>query len=528
VKYLRCIALLCLMLPWAGPSAASPVFNDREAGLVWGSALAFIAPRTLTPLSMPQMAVWGLGGLTALDPDLTVKFQSGRMVLYGPNQILYAVPAPAGNNATAWGHVCAAIAGRAFAASPALRRAGTGGIIRSFFDELFNYFDPYSRYEAPGEAARDEAMRLGSAGLGITLRRIGGRVVVATVAPDSPADEADIDAGTAIVAINGIPVAGRTLAVLNAELTGPQGAPVRLTLRDARGSRRFLRLAFARVPRQTVFGTMRQHLATIRITEFGNDTAVQFAAMLEGLLSSPTNSAQAPRGVVIDLRGNRGGLLRQAALTADTLLGHGTIIQTIGRDPAADKIWRAEGADLAQGLPVVVLVDGQTASAAVAFAAALADNDRAVVVGSATLGKGLVQSLTILPNGGELFVTWSRMIAPLGWPLQGLGVMPQICTSLGSQVVKRQLATLQSGRDLMAKAVDESRRARAPMPLPEVLAIRDACPAVVGGNGDLRAARGLIDDPFAYRSGLIRAILRIRPYPGPRRGALDRRLVHAS
>lgn len=467
--------------------------------MIWGSALAFIAPRTLEPIPMPRMAVWGLGGLTALDPDLTVTFQAGRLVLYGPNRILYATPAPLPRDSGAWGYACAAIAAHAFAASTALQRAGTEGIIRSFFDELFNHFDPYSRYEAPREAVRDEAMRLGPDGVGLTLARAAGHVVVSRVAPDGPADDAGIQQGSVVLAVNRMAASRFSLAALNAALTGPSGTTVNVAIRGHNGARISFTLICARVPAQTVFGSMHGPLAMIQITGFDRDTAAEFAAMLAGLMTANPE----PQGIVIDLRGNRGGLLRQAVLTADTLLAQGTIIRTVGRNPAADKIWYAEGADLAQGLPVIVLVDGQTASAAEVFSAALADNDRAVVVGSSTLGKGLVQSVTELPGGGELFVTWSRMIAPLGWPLQGLGVLPQVCTSLGSDMVQRQLAALETGRNLLARPLRQARSARAAMPLPEVLAIRDSCPAVVGGNGDLSAAQTLIGDPFAYRSALI-------------------------
>ncbi len=113
------------------------------------------------------------------------------------------------------------------------------------------------------------------------------------------------------------------------------------------------------------------------------------------------------------------------------VLDHGVAVVTRGRDPQSNHIWSVQGGDLTGGIPIVVLVDGRTASAAEIMAAALADHGRAVVVGSATLGKGLVQTIAQLPDGGELFVTWSRVMAPLGWPLQGLGVMPQLCTSLG-------------------------------------------------------------------------------------------------
>ena len=104
---------------------------------------------------------------------------------------------------------------------------------------------------------------------------------------------------------------------------------------------------------------------------------------------------------------------------------------TAGRDPDATRIWRSVSGELAENIPVVVMVDGRTASAAEILAAALADRGRGVVIGSSTLGKGLVQTIAPLPDGGELFVTWSRVLAPRGWPIQGLGVLPQVCTSLG-------------------------------------------------------------------------------------------------
>ena len=91
---------------------------------------------------------------------------------------------------------------------------------------------------------------------------------------------------------------------------------------------------------------------------------------------------------------------------------------------------------------VRVLVDGRSASAAEIMAAALADRGRAVVVGSSTLGKGFVQTVAVLPDGGEMFLTWSRVLAPGGWPLQGLGVLPQVCTSIGQDALDQQMAAL--------------------------------------------------------------------------------------
>src|SRR6185437_10661326 len=165
---------------------------------------------------------------------------------------------------------------------------------------------------------------------------------------------------------------------------------------------------------------------------------------------------------------------------------------TAGRDPEASRVWRSTGTEMAPGLPVVVVVDGRTASAAEILAAALADRGRAVVVGSSTLGKGLVQTIDPLPDGGELFVTWSRVLAPRGWPIQSLGVLPQVCTSRGHDALRRQLATLAAGIQPMAATLATHEEARAPLTPAQVLAIRSACPAAGARDYDLGAARTLI------------------------------------
>ena len=125
------------------------------------------------------------------------------------------------------------------------------------------------------------------------------------------------------------------------------------------------------------------------------------------------------------------------------------------------------------------------------------------MVGSVTLGKGLVQTISPLPDGGELFVTWSRVLAPLGWPIQGLGVLPQVCTSLGADNLQRQLANLNGGSQLLAAALARQRDARAPIPPAQALAIRNACPAAEGRDGDMEAAKYLLTHPAAYAAALM-------------------------
>jgi len=494
-----CVALSTL---WIRPAGADG-FNAAAAAQVWAAALTYIAPRSLQAVGIPRMTIWGLNGLAALDPDLNTTLHDNEIRLYGPAQLLIAVPAPADTDATAWANAAAAVASAAYAASPALQQAGTQGLIESFFDELFNHFDPYSRYEPPSQAAQDQLMITGLAGAGLTLRAEGGAVVVGAVAADGPAAEAGIAPGFQVLAIDGRPVHPGNIARANDQLNGIAGTTVTLRLLDPNDvAPQDITLTRAYVPPQTVFPeTVAPAAIGLKISGFNKGTSDQFSAALVAALAANPNAT----GVVIDLRGNRGGVLRQAVLVADSLLPSGVIVIASGRDPDADQTFAAEGTDLTGGLKLVVLVDGQTASAAEILAAALADNRRAVVVGSATLGKGLVQTLTALPDGGELYVTWARVLAPRGWPLQTLGLLPQVCTSVGGQALTGELAALTDGRNLLAPLLKQSRAARAPVPVDQVLALRDQCPAAIGGDLDIAAANFLLATRSAYTAALLPA-----------------------
>jgi carboxyl-terminal processing protease len=262
------------------------------------------------------------------------------------------------------------------------------------------------------------------------------------------------------------------------------------------------------IPPQTVFQEPAPVAGAIllKIAGFNRGTSDQFSTALAAALPAPGSDGNATSiaGLIIDLRGNRGGVLRQAVLVADALMPAGPIAQAAGRDPDADQTFTAEGSDLTGGAKIIVLVDGQTASAAEILAAALADNGRGVVVGSETLGKGLVQTLTALPDGGELFVTWSRVLAPRGWPLQSLGLLPQLCTSLGEAAVQSQFDALAKGENLMAPALARARAMRPDVKVDAVLSVRDACPADIGGDLDLQAAAFLLEHPKAYAAALLK------------------------
>ncbi|MDE1895668.1 MAG: peptidase S41 [Rhodospirillales bacterium] len=484
---------------------AATSFDTAAAANVWSVALAYIAPRALNPVTIPQMTLWGLNGLAALDPNLNTTLQSGEIRLFGPDQLLAAIPAPAPTDAQGWGKAAAKVAAAAYAASPALQQAGTQGIIGNFFDELFNHFDPYSRYEDPLQAAQDELMITGLAGTGLTLEDQHGKAVIATIAADSPASDAGLQPGMIVNEMNGQTAYGGTANALNEDMAGLAGTSVSLSVTDPQADKdeapQKLTLIRGFIPPQTVFSEppVVPGTAFLKITGFNKGTGDQFSALLAKIMSQPVP----PTGLVLDLRGNRGGVLRQAVIVADSLLQSGPIAETNGRDSDADQMFKAEGADLTNGAPLAVLVDGQTASAAEILASALADDGRAVVIGSETLGKGLVQTVASLPDGGELYVTWSRVLAPKGWPLQGLGLMPQICTSNGASALNQQLAALANGRNLMGPALNQARAMRAPIGISAMLAVRGDCPADIGGELDEQAASAVLSTPEIYQAALL-------------------------
>ena len=496
------LALIFLLL--AGPARAQPDVPPSRPGFQGGLAASiltasfeFLVPRTLEPVSMQQLTLWGLRGITSLDAGLTVEEHGPVLDLRQANQSIHFCIIPSVPTADAWGRTGAEMMSAAWESSDVLREAGFQALISSFFDELFNHLDPYSRYVPPGAASLDRARRSGEAGIGLVLAKVGRAFIVQSVNAEGPGAEAGIIKGDSILAVDNQPTLGADLATVLSWIAGTDGTEVAITLRRRDGSTQAVVVERAVLPPETVFAQQTGDVLLVRIAGFSSDTDRRLGQEFERAVAKVPASRRV-RGVVIDLRGNRGGLLRQAVAATSLMLDNGLVAVTAGRNPGATHEWRAVAHDATEGAAVVVLVDGRSASAAEIMAAALADQGRAVVVGSSTLGKGLVQTIATLPDGGELFVTWSRVLAPSGWPIQSLGVLPQVCTSGGPDATAQQLASLNRGRLAMADALARHDAARAPLPNAEVVALRSACPAAEGREADLATARYLLAHPAAY------------------------------
>jgi carboxyl-terminal processing protease len=461
-----------------------------------------VLERHLEPASPTELALWSLRGLTVLDPRLGADLREGQLRLVIEDRIAgqASAAALAGRGAGAASAVAVTLTALyevAWRLSPQLRRAGAERLLASGFEEVFNHLDPYSRYVTPAEARGARERRVGQSGLGLRVERRADRLVIAAVTPGGPAALAGIRAGDLLLEVEGRALGGRDPGLAATLLEGPEGSEVTLGLSRG-GRRREVRLTRELLVPETVFAETRDGLLWIRVSAFSAVTERRIAQELVDGFAVPAP----PRGVVLDLRGNRGGLLTQAVAVADAFLESGPVARTEGRHPDSLRRYEAGGRDLAEGRPVVVLIDGRTASAAEIVAMALAERARAAVVGSTSTGKGLIQLVAPLPNEGEIMITWSQVVAPSGWPLQGIGVLPVLCTSLGPEALAAGLAQLSAGEPPMARALSRQRAARPPVLASEVAALRSVCPPAEGRAADLVAARALLANPAAYQAAL--------------------------
>ena len=283
--------------------------------------------------------------------------------------------------------------------------------------------DPYSSFLDAEEYADLRVSTAGTyAGIGIEVSTADRALRVVRPFRDSPAAVAGIQSGDMISAIDGMPV-GSDLDTAMARMRGPRGSTVKLAVVRAGSA---LPLEFTVVRAQVdvhSVGLVRldDGFLYARIMTFSDTTAMDFAA---GVARLRRDLGSKPRGLILDLRNNPGGVLESAVEVADQMLEEGVIVTADGRTPAARFSMSATPGEVLAGVPVVVLVNGATASAAEILAGALQDHHRAVLLGQRTYGKGLVQTVMPLASGRAIKLTTSRYYTPSGRSIQGSGIEP--------------------------------------------------------------------------------------------------------
>ena len=298
-------------------------------------------------------------------------------------------------------------------------------LMQSAIRGLLLELDPHSSYlDAEQAQLFEEQSRGAYEGIGVEVQTLKDKVL-RVIAPidGSPAVLAGIQPGDLIIAVEGKPMA----AITDPEpLRGPAGSSVTLSVRRE-GQSKPLEIV---VQRQTIrLSSVRSRMLEpgygyIRISTFQADTATDFAQHARALAAQA--ESQPLHGLVLDLRSNPGGLLTAAVQVADELLEQGTIVSTRGRLSSSDSQFEATPGQLLENTAVMVLVDAGSASASEVLAAALADNQRAKVIGSRTFGKGSVQSVLPLDNGDSIKLTTARYYTPSGRSIQAVGIAPDI------------------------------------------------------------------------------------------------------
>jgi carboxyl-terminal processing protease len=302
-----------------------------------------------------------------------------------------------------------------------------GDLIEAAIRGMLTSLDPHSSYLSPDDAVDMRVQTRGEfGGLGIEVTQEEGFVKVVSPIDGTPADQAGVEAGDFITHVDGESVLGLGLDQAVDLMRGPVGSEIIITVvREGAGEpfdvsiiRDIITLTAVRS--RTVGDTV-----VLRLTTFSDQT---FPSMRDQLAEQveELGGLDNVNGFVIDLRNNPGGLLNQAVRVSDAFLDAGEIVSTRGRDPQDGDRFNAEEGDLAQGKPIVVLINGGSASASEIVAGALQDHRRAIVVGTKSFGKGSVQTVMPLRGEGAMRLTTARYYTPSGRSIQALGVSPDI------------------------------------------------------------------------------------------------------
>ncbi len=298
-------------------------------------------------------------------------------------------------------------------------------LVEAAINGMLTSLDPHSSYLNKKNYQDMQVQTRGEfGGLGIEVTMENGLVKVVSPIDDTPAFRAGLQPGDLIVQLNGDPVMGLTLNEAVEKMRGPVGSELKITVRRGDVGEPFeVSLTRAVVKVQSVRHRVEGEIGYVRITSFNEQTQVGLEKAIAAIQQQLGDKL---RGFVLDLRNNPGGLLDQAVSVSDSFLDKGEIVSTRGRKSEEGTRFNAKPGDLIKGLPLVVLINGGSASASEIVAGALQDHKRAIIMGTQSFGKGSVQTIIPLPGHGAMRLTTARYYTPSGRSIQQLGITPDI------------------------------------------------------------------------------------------------------
>jgi len=300
-------------------------------------------------------------------------------------------------------------------------------LIEAAIDGMLTSLDPHSSYLSADDAAKMKVQTRGEfGGLGIEVTQQEGFVKVVSPIDGTPADAAGMEAGDFITHVDGQSLLGLTLDEAVGMMRGPVGSEIIITVvREGEDEPFDVSIIRDTIKLTAVRARTEGDTVVLRITTFNDQTYPNLVDGLEKQVGE-AGGMENINGIVLDLRNNPGGLLNQAIRVSDAFLEKGEIVSTRGRYSRDSERYNAKAGDLANGKPIVVLINGGSASASEIVAGALQDHRRAIVVGTRSFGKGSVQTVMPLRGEGAMRLTTSRYYTPSGRSIQALGVSPNI------------------------------------------------------------------------------------------------------
>jgi carboxyl-terminal processing protease len=301
-------------------------------------------------------------------------------------------------------------------------------LIESAISGMLTSLDPHSSYMAPEDFSTMQVQTRGEfGGLGIEVTQENGFIKVVSPIDDTPADNAGIEAGDFITKVDGESTLGKTLDEAVDKMRGPVGSEIIITVvREGVDEPFDVSIIRDTIEIKAVKARSEGKTVVLRVSSFTSKTYPNLKESLEKEINA-AGGLDYINGVVVDLRNNPGGLLTQAIRVSDAFLESGEIVSTRGRGARDAERYNATPGDLTNGKPIVVLINGGSASASEIVAGALQDHHRAIIVGTKSFGKGSVQ--TIIPlssDGAAMRLTTARYYTPSGRSIQSLGVSPDI------------------------------------------------------------------------------------------------------
>ncbi|MGF1623601.1 MAG: S41 family peptidase [Alphaproteobacteria bacterium] len=483
---------------FSGVEGPSNVYAAGSASRMFATSYRFIDSQYIRQIAIADIATDGLNALVEIDPALAFDFSGNRIQLANAGNIVADLPAPPPNDVGGWVTVTVDLIEAGRNTSAAVRAIPPEVLYEGIMDDAIGSLDRYTRYASASDAADDRADREGFGGVGITISPTESEGVdVLAVLPDTPAALAGVEVGDRILVVDGVSVLEKTVREVVALLRGPIGSKVTLTVRRGGSRELTLNVTRAYIIAPTVITSVDGDIAVVQIASFNVQTAQDLE---QEIIAAYARAGGNLGAVILDLRNNPGGLLDQAVAVADLFLNSGLVGSAEGRHPDSHQQFLAYSGDIISGRPLVVLINGNTASAAEVLAAALQDLGRAVLVGSTSYGKGTVQTVNRLPNDGELTLTWSALHAPSGYIIHQLGVRPNVCTT-GYRSAAAALRDAEQQAPAIAAAMRRWRTHRLLELDAEATLLRSQCePEEDLDDIDMEVAQAILADPAAYQS----------------------------